>query len=122
MTLEDINKIQTKTGVTLPEYYVEFVTQYPKELSETEAPDYGLLDDPSEIIEQNIDVRMNGYFGEKWPERYFIIGQNGCGDYYVIDLQSQNFSIGFSDHEAMECTLYASNKEEFISKLLREMD
>ena len=122
MTHEEIENIQLKTGLTLPKYYVEFITNYPKILSETEAPDYGLLDNPEEIIEQNIDVRKNGYFGEKWPERYFIIGHNGCGDYYVVNLNSSEFSVGFSDHEKMECNLYAESQEEFISKLLTEME
>jgi len=122
MTNEEIEKIQINTGITLPKYYVEFVTNYPEKLSETEAPDYGLLDNPEEIIEKNIDVRKNGYFGEKWPERYFIIGRNGCGDYYVVNLNSSEFSVGFSDHEKMECNLYAESQEEFISKLLKEME
>ena len=122
MTPHDIDSIQKKTGIILPVWYTEFVTNYPNELSETEAPDYGLLDDPDEIIEQNIDVRENDYFGEKWPCKYFIIGHNGCGDYYVINHESKEFSVGFSDHEIMECNPYASDRQDFIDKLLLEIE
>ncbi|MCU4677727.1 SMI1/KNR4 family protein, partial [Catenovulum sp. 2E275] len=84
--------------------------------------DYGLLNDAEIIIEENNDVRNNGYFGESWPESYFIIGQNGCGDYYVINHQGKEFSVGFASHEEMACNPYAANLAEFISKYLREIE
>lgn len=122
MNLNDINKIQETIGIKLPTFYIDLITNYPSELLGTEAPDYGFLDDPEEIIELNNDVRENGYFGEKWPDRYFIVGHNGCGDYYVINHESKDFSVGFSDHEVMECNLYASSLSEFIEKLKSEME
>lgn len=50
MTKDDITKIEVELGVSLPQFYIDLVTSYPPELSETEAPDYGLLDDPETII------------------------------------------------------------------------
>jgi hypothetical protein len=120
MTLDDIKRIESATGLKLPQCYVEVVTNYPSELLDSDAQDYGLLDDPEVIIEENISVRKNGYFGEKWPERYLIIGQNGCGDYYVTTLNANEFSVGFSDHESMSCNLYANNLAEFIEKYLND--
>jgi hypothetical protein len=118
----EIDEIELKTGLKLPKWYVDIITNYPKELNETDAPDFGLLNEPLEIIEHNNEVRKNGYFGEDWPERYIIIGQNGCGDYWVIIQDSDAFSIGFSNHELMECIPYASTLEQFISKYQSELD
>lgn len=73
-------------------------------------------------IDENRTVRAEGYFGQPWPDQYFIIGQNGCGDYYVILPNSKQFSVGFADHEAMACNPYASTLEEFVQKLLAEME
>lgn len=87
---------------------------YPKELLCTEAEDFGLLNYAEVIIEENNDVRNNGYFGEAWPERYFVICQNGCGDYYVISHESKEFSVGFACHEEMACNPYAANLAKFI--------
>ncbi|PSV32886.1 SMI1/KNR4 family protein [Photobacterium sp. GB-72] len=84
MTPDDVKRIEKETGLTFPKCYVDIVTNYPSELLDSDAPDFGLLDDPEEIISENLEVREHGYFGEKWPERYLIIGKNGCGDYYVI--------------------------------------
>ncbi len=122
MTLDDISSIENGIGLKLPQSYVEVITSYPKELLDSDAPDFGLLDDPETVIKENNSVRKNGYFGEKWPERYIIIGHNGCGDYYVTTPESTTFSIGFSDHEKMECKPYARDLKEFIGNYLSEQE
>ncbi|NRB82132.1 MAG: SMI1/KNR4 family protein [Saccharospirillaceae bacterium] len=116
----EITKIENETGITLPKCYVNVITNYPKELLDSDAQEFGLLNDPDDIIEVNLEVREDGYFGEKWPSEYFIIGSNGCGDFYVIVLDAEEFSVGFSDHESMECNHYANNLNEFIEKYLSE--
>ena len=121
MNKEQITAIETALGFRLPEAYTKVVLDYPESLKETEAPDFGLLDDPNAIVDANLDVRKNGYFGETWPEQYIIIGQNGCGDYHVITKDATEFATGFSDHEAMECNPYASDVDDFVRKLLEEM-
>jgi len=122
MTLDDIELIQKRTNIRLPLCYIDIVTNYPVELLETDAQDFGLLDDADELIEENNTVRKEGYFGEKWPEHYFIIGQNGCGDYYVTDINSTVFSVGFADHQSMSCNLYAEDLSEFIEKYTSEQE
>ena len=122
MNLSDIDEIENKTGLVFPKWYIDIVTDYPKELIGTDAPDFALLDDPTLVIEENIHVRKYGYFGEKWPERYLIVGLNGCGDYWVVVTDSDTFSIGFSDHETMECRPYASSLNEFTQKYLSEVE
>jgi hypothetical protein len=122
MTPSDIERIEKETEFKFPQCYIDVVTNYPAELLKSDAPDFGLLDDPDEIIMENNDVRSSGYFGQKWPDRYLIIGKNGCGDYYVVSHDSKEFSVGFADHEAMDCMLYANNLNEFIEKYLSEQE
>jgi len=122
MTAADIAEIEEALGFILPDSYRAVVLNYPEALAETEAPDFGLFDTPTAVIDTNLEVRRNGYFGEPWPDQYVIIGENGCGDYYVITKNATEFTVGFSDHEAMECNLFASNLDDFIAKLLSEMD
>lgn len=122
MTSEDIATIELALGFPLPKAYVDVVTNYPRALAETEAPDFGLFDDASLVIDANRLVRNDGYFGEQWPDQYVIIGENGCGDYYVVMKNANQFSVGFADHEAMECNPFASDLEEFVGKLLVEQN
>jgi hypothetical protein len=122
MNQEEIEAIENKTGVILPESYKQVMLSYPNELLGTEAEDFGLLHDVDVIIEENIDIRTNGYFGEAWPEQYFIIGQNGFGDYYVINHELQEFSVKFVCHEEMTGSTYADNLADFIRKYLNEIE
>ena len=118
MTPGDIQQIEKQTGLELPQCYIDVVTNYPAALLDSDAQDFGLLNDPQQIIEANNLVRESGYFGEVWPDHYFIIGHNGCGDYYVTLLGAEEFSVGFSDHEQMRCDPYANTLNEFIEKYL----
>ena len=122
MTPKDIENIEALTNLKLPQSYIDVVTNYPVELLDSDAQDFGLLNSPDEIIEENNSVRKNGYYGEKWPDNYLIIGHNGCGDHFVTVLDATHFSVGFSDHEEMRCTKYADNLNEFISKYLSEQE
>ncbi len=122
MDLVGIKYIEEKLDKKLPQTYVDVVTNYPKELLATDSKDFGLLDDPELIARENLNVRNVGFYGEKWPERYFIIGLNGSGDYFVTTFESNNFSVGFADHETMECNPYADNLAEFIDKYVDETE
>jgi hypothetical protein len=104
----------------LPSHYVELVSNYPEELLGTNARDFALLDDPVSVIEENISVRGNPFYGGVWPSRYFIIGTNGCGDLYVMNLEDDIFSTGFFDHERPAFLPHARSRAELISKLLQE--
>lgn len=122
MTSDDIAAIESALGFSLPQPYMLVVTNYPPALVHTDAPGFALFDDPELVIDANRMVRENGYFGEQWPEQYVIIGENGCGDYYVVTKNSAKFSVGFADHEAMECNPFAANLDDFVAKLIADQD
>lgn len=120
MDIEGITEIEAAIGVALPQHYVELVTNYPKELLETDAPDFGLLDDPKAVIEENRAVRGRPFYGGMWPDNFLIIGTNGCGDLYVTKLNGEEFSSGFFDHEKPAFFPHSTSRGEFIKKLLEE--
>ena len=122
MNIEQVRNIEQTLELKLPSDYVQIITNYPSKLSSTEAPDFGLLDDPDKIIQENKYVLENGACGGPWPMQYFIIGINGCGDYYVIKHQESKFSVGFADHEVASIDFYAKDLEDFTEKLLKEMN
>lgn len=122
MDVNEINRIESALEVRLPAYYVELVTNYPKELLGTEAQDFGLLDNPDVIIEENRSVRLGDFYGGKWPANLLVIGINGCGDYYVTKLNDDKFSTGFFDHETPAFFPHSTSRSEFIEKLLAEQN
>ncbi|MCG6156693.1 SMI1/KNR4 family protein [Rubinisphaera margarita] len=122
MTSDDIAAIERALGFSVPLAYSNVVTNYPPALADTEAPDFGLFDDPTLVIDANREVRENGYFGEQWPDQYVIIGENGCGDCYVVTRDVTKFSVGFADHAAKECNLFADSLDDFVARLIAEQD
>ncbi len=120
MNTDAIAQIEMALGVTLPQHYVELVTNYPPELLETDSPDFALLDSAESVIEENIAVRGKPFYGGIWPENLLVIGTNGCGDLYVTMLNGKEFSSGFFDHEKPAFFPHSNSRSEFIAKLLQE--
>lgn len=120
MTVTEVQEIERLLGLALPRHYVEMVVNYPSALLGTEAEDFGLLNTPEAVVEQNTEVRNGPFYGAKWPDRYLVIGENGCGDLYVTKLDATEFSVGFFDHEQRAFVPHSSTKEEFVAKLLHE--
>ncbi|MBI5889718.1 MAG: SMI1/KNR4 family protein [Nitrosomonadales bacterium] len=120
MDIIAIKQIEKALGLTLPQYYVDLVTNYPTELLKSDAPDFALLDDPEVVIAENQAVRGKPFYGGSWPDNLLIIGTNGCGDFYVTKLVGEEFSTGFFDHEIPAFLPHSKSRSEFIAKLLQE--
>lgn len=120
MNIKDIAHIENALGFKLPPGYVELVTSYPVELSQTDAPDFALLDDPEQVIAENQAVRGQEFYGDVWPSNLLIIGTNGCGDLYVTKLNDTTFTSGFFDHEVPAFFPHSASREEFVAKAIQE--
>ena len=138
MTEADVLKIEEELAVSLPDAYRSILLNYPDELlklaeilktdeiCDPETPaDLELLNDPDSLIENNRFVRTPGHryskSGAPWPASYFLIGIDGCGDYYAIDLQMGDESpVFFWGHEMMEWDEHAPNIREFIPQLVEQ--
>jgi len=109
---DDLNLLQVMLGVRLPEDYQKVLLAYPQWLSilrrdmgwKQESPaDRELLNDPWQLLKDNHCVRMlRTPWTEDdgpWPDRYFVVGNNECGDYWTLNLSEPGSSIYFYDHE-----------------------
>jgi hypothetical protein len=105
----DIAGIEAAVGVALPGHYRRFLLEYSEKLRDAKAMlpmravlyftaedivgiNKGLHDNPR-MIEVNED-------SEPWPLNYFVVGTNGGGDYWTVDLDDQREAIWKYDSEA----------------------
>ena len=138
MTETDLETIEQALAVSLPSSYRSIVLNYPQELlklaelfkedddDEPETPaDLELLNDPKKIISENQHVRRPGIryteSGDPWPADYFVVGIDGCGEYYAIDLRLGDESpVFYWDHESREWSKDAPNIREFVPQLVKQ--
>jgi cell wall assembly regulator SMI1 len=98
MTADDITQIERELGMSVPADYRALVTAYPANLP-AEARGYDLLDHPSYIITENRSARRSTVHGIRWPDPYFIIGQDGSGGWFCLDTQRNHSPVIYFDHE-----------------------
>ena len=103
MTQEDLTQIETALAIKLPAHYCLFMLAFPTELTtihqEFEDEHYAhFMNEANKIIALN---QLLGCYGEdKMIKRKLCIGENGGGDYYLIDLhEHQNETVYYFDHE-----------------------
>jgi hypothetical protein len=109
MNEHDISGIELAVGVTLPAHYRRFLADHAEELRDAKAKlpmravlyfaaddiigiNAGLRDNPR-MIEINED-------SEPWPLNYFVVGTNGGGDFWMVDLDDPREAIWQYDSEA----------------------
>ena len=98
MNQQELIQIEKELGITLPSDYKNVMMDYPIPGGDCET--YALCNDVSDVIKENLDLRQNGFFGSPWPDHFYALGLNGCGDYYFIDLKEERRMIYFADHES----------------------
>jgi hypothetical protein len=106
---QDIAGIEAAVGVALPDHYRRFLTEHAGTLRDAKkrlpmravlyfAPEdivrinKGLHDNPR-MIEVNEDT-------EPWPLNYFVVGTDGGGDYWMVDLGDPREAVWRYDSEA----------------------
>ena len=111
MRKSSIDKIEYELTVSLPEQYRRFLLNYPRALHQTEELQGSGTSVPlsrhvccskaSDLIRLNRTTRENVQIWTKkgrpgrWPKHMFVIGEDGCGNYYAINLQHKNVAIYF---------------------------
>jgi hypothetical protein len=91
---KDLARIEAELDIKLPTDYIAAVQQNPFKVGAQEF--YG---DANEILEQTKWNRDEGFFGLKWPENYLVIGDDGAGNQYFIDVSRTPSPVFFVDHE-----------------------
>lgn len=129
----DIARLEERLELTLPQFYREFLLNYPPVLFETKTnlrwcneslADRQLRFSIDELIYYNESVRIPDTPWTEdegpWPDRYFVIGDDQCGNYWVIDLLSSEESILFYDHDFGNFTVEHSTPEAFADHLIQK--
>jgi hypothetical protein len=78
------------------------------------------------LVELNRDVRLPGTpwvgeAGDPWPDNYFVIGDDQCGNYWSVDLQTADSGVWFYDHEIGAFERHYNSLQEFGESLLKEI-
>jgi hypothetical protein len=135
MTEADLASVEIQLGVTLPEHYRRFMLEYPQTLIDTkldlgwirEAPaDRQFYNNPARLVELNRDVRLPGTpwvgeAGDPWPDNFFVIGDDQCGNYWSVDLQTADPGVWFYDHEIGAFERQHESLQDFGESLLKEI-
>ncbi|HEX3044900.1 MAG TPA: SMI1/KNR4 family protein [Bacillota bacterium] len=131
MHKEDVHIIETTLKVRLPDYYKDFLLNYPYKLTrvglELESDDIfspessDLLNDPGKLIEVNKDLQDSIQY---WENDNIIIGIDWCGDFFFLDLSVPLSPVYYYDHETDDSTVFMDTLELFVDyvyEIFREM-
>ena len=87
-----VAKIEKELQVKLPDSYKGILLKYPFP-SDSDAAYYDFYGDPEVILEDNKYYRDNGFNGHPWQVQHFIIGNDGSGDIFFIDLENDDGQV-----------------------------
>ncbi len=127
--------IKELTGFALPVKYMELLTDYPAALkklaraddeSETEGyvNTFELMSNLADVLDINKEVRYGAVMDPDgndfdWPSQVLVIGENGEGDYYGIDLSDEIHGVVFFNHQTVEFEEITDTLSEYV-ELLQE--
>lgn len=130
-----LEQIRELTGFDLRSDYTQVINQYPQELLTVVRADDGtdseglvstveLMCDLADVLDINQEVRFGSVpdpQGEEfhWPDQVLVIGENGEGDYYGIDLAEEYQGVLFFDHQTVEFEEITESLSEYV-EMLRE--
>jgi hypothetical protein len=120
MNTEEIERLERELKISLPTSYRIFLLSYPEGVASV-VGDFELIADAGRLLEMNTELRAKPFYRfPPWPNHLFAIGENGCGDYYFLDLKDRSGTVRFVDHEKLNDERLASNVQEWIPSLLAE--
>ncbi len=128
MKPEDISRVEDALDLKVPKSYSEVVLNYPCPDSE-DICQHGLFSDPGRVIEVNLEHRKDGWFGLNWPDHFFAIGDDGCGDTYFM-VVGKDEQVYMADHEGGpsyeteldDCAHFESVQEHIEEEMDRERE
>jgi hypothetical protein len=134
VTETDIASLEKNLNLALPEYYRQFLMNFPTQLVETrhEFSDGGsepisnreFYNRVDQILYFNKDVRAPGTpwneYGGPWPKQYLVIGDDGCGNYWTLNLGAKREAVYFYDHETGRFERQFKSVREFADSLVQK--
>ena len=112
---KDIKRVEEALGVRLPAHYVSFLMEF-KGYKEAKGYQTGM--DRFIYSDADILIEMNQLMGfhsdDKIIQHKLVIGENGGGDFYLIDLKDpDDKNVYFFDHEESIENSYNSKTREW---------
>lgn len=96
----NLARIEEQLQITLPEFYKKTITDYPfKAKNENDFIEDNIVKDTDWLIDVNKELRIIGFMGTQWPNHFYAIGHDGCGGFMFINLQKEDTTIYYADHE-----------------------
>lgn len=93
-----IERIEGDLQVILPQAYRELLLSFPF-ADDPDPYDWEMFGHVNTIIGENKMYRRDGFFGPQWPAHYLVIGGDGCGNLYFLDLSKGDDVVFFADHD-----------------------
>lgn len=123
----NFKRIQTELNISLPSFYRIAINNYPfTAVDELDFVEDNLIKDVTWIIEHNAALRTSSFFGKEWPQNYFVIGHDGFGNYFFLNLKDNDQAIYFADHDEdvdlnnLSYLMYSSSMSVYISMNLED--
>ena len=114
MNTDDLDRIEAKLGVALPERYRATMLAYPFP-PDHESAQYYMPDDADLVIEYN-EIRP-GPRHAPWPRELIVIGTDGSEELYVLDGRSDDAPVLVFDLEASELRPLAADFDAWLAQL-----
>lgn len=119
MTEDDLHRIQSTLCVSLPKEYTEFVSSGPAE-SRQRLADCEVFDDPLFVINETQRMRFHAPPDFQWPFECVVIGADGCGNLFCVDLREEPVAVRLWNHETLNLELLALTFGSWIRELHAE--
>lgn len=120
----DISLIESSLRVSLPEDYKEFLVRHAEEVRriKTKLPLRAVLwTDSDEIVSENKLARrlssMMKIGTKPWPKNYLVVGTNGAGDYWFIDVDVSEPGLWFWSHEEENIARHNLTLADYLAEL-----
>ncbi|GJM62661.1 SMI1/KNR4 family protein [Persicobacter diffluens] len=108
MTEFEIDRLEKSINTKLPDWYKEFLLNYPEDLVGLGAP-YNTVSELSLPNQTDRLIEISDY--EDSPDNILIIGIDGIGNFYYVILDNNDTRIYLFDHEAPS---FIDNNEDMI--------
>jgi SMI1 / KNR4 family (SUKH-1) len=108
MTERDVIRVEKKLGIQLPTHYRRFLLEHGRVIARAKkgSRHVPFFITAKDFIDANLELRTNPCLrdtngdGQPWPLKYLIVGTNGAGDDWCVDLTDESEIIWFFDSEA----------------------
>ena len=129
-----IQELQSLTGLPVPADYLQLLASYPAALQNLPRAEDGsekqghvscveLMCDQADVLDVNREVRSGPVMDPsgaefEWPAQVLVIGENGGGDYYAIDVSAEHPGVLFFNHQAVEFQEITDSIVEYVELLI----